>query len=53
MVTISRVALISLAQACNKEDIPKQIVDHWFTMHGKVEPELSKQEMEKIQNENE
>lgn len=35
MTALSRTALMSLVQATNHDEIPKSVVDYWFTMYGK------------------
>ena len=46
MTALSRTALMSLVQATNHDEIPKSVVDYWFTMYGKW---IDKKEAEELE----
>jgi hypothetical protein len=46
MLVMSRIALLSLVKAVNRDEIPKSIVDHWFIVHGK---QVEKKEVEELE----
>ena len=47
MMVLSRTAFLSLIQAPAHDEIPKSVVDYWFTIYGKWVDKKEAEELEK------